>query len=262
MISVAGPEGGPLKISVTGIDGSGKDTATELALLDMSATKPDFQGVKLGHPSYYYDQGISREIFAAHLHTYERFHRFTQEHRLSALAAAVNGLDVLIHSRRLEPFVLNGRLNDLLGSLSLMACIRDSRIDPSIHMTVYGPRISRSLSLEKRIHIAQKLTGSKRDLIFWLNTDPRVALARVRRKIADQDVPAKRAVDIHETVEDLSLLSAAYYAGLTILREHQPTPVVEIETSERTAEETAGVISKYVDEAALGALDPEVWDKI
>lgn len=246
----------PLKVSVTGIDGAGKDTVTEAVLADIARSE-GLVTAKLGRPSLQFEGSEVQDIFPWITGFYNRCHLYTQEKKMSLSAAAVNALYVLIQARALEPLLER-------DGVDLLATIRDSRIDPAIHMTIYGPgALNSCMSLEQRIRLMQRLTHTERDAIFWLNADPRVAFRRVRENIeVEQSLGTRGGGDIHETADNLQMLSLAYRPAMIALRNQKLTPIIEVDTTERTVDETIGVVKDYIGKVGANELEPNEWVKI
>lgn len=246
-------------VSVVGIDGAGKDSLVDDALYQLTTNQQHITAAKLGTDSYILSKGQQSEIHPWLNSKRQNLHRIAQEHNIPPLVTAVQGLSIVIQSRIFERQLARPK-----GEVDVLASVRDSRIDPAIYASLYGRGRGSRSSVERRLRNMQRITGAKRDLIIFLNTDPRVAIQRIDNVLAENPPGTQRRSkkDLHETPEKLSELSAAYKVALVALRQIQPTPVIEIDNSERTLTETTAAMIDFFDQSKTASIDSNAWLKM
>lgn len=251
----ARPERTPLRVSITGIDGAGKDTVAGLALLECAERYPCV--VKLGRPAYRIEGGVKRQIYGRTTAAFDRLHALADERRDPRLILCVNAMHVMAQARILERREVNAR-----PTPDVVATTRDWRIDPAVYFSYYAPSKAGAISIEERMRNMQRLTGVQRDLIILLRVNPIVAVERIEGRMEQE--AALRSYDrcvtasdrdkwrhLHETVEDLAALAEGYTDALASLN-GDTTTVVEIETTgvpkEVVAHSAAEAIKQAVSE--------------
>ena len=228
----------PFRVSITGIDGAGKDTVTKLTL---GLLAQDFNSVvKLGRPAYEFNQDGERQIFRRTTEGMDKIHQLSDKVHNKNLITGVNALNVMVQTRVLERNVLAKE-----PTPDILVSSRDPRVDPAVYFTYYAPDVfRRNIGIEKRVRTMQQLTGVTRNLIVLLKVDPNVAVERIEARIqaereerlasgqATADVMREKWRHIHENIADLTMLSEGYDVAIDALQDVQPTTVVEINTTE------------------------------
>lgn len=253
---------GPVRVSITGIDGAGKDTVARAALGTLSQS---YRVVKLGRPAYVIDGGVETQIFSRTTETFDAIHRYADRHRSPRAITVANAVNVLTQARILEPLV--SRMNP---TPQVIASTRDPRLDPAVYLSYYVPASAKRMSFEQRINRVQALTGVSRDLVVVLGVSPTLAVERIQQRVENEthlreELGTQRAgprdkwMHVHENVRDLTMLSEGYALAIAALRTRFSTPVVEINTDERSRVEVAELVSGAIAARASGAIGPNDW---
>jgi thymidylate kinase len=249
-------ERNPFRLSVTGIDGAGKDTITKLMLQKASA---DFDVIKLGRPAYAFTDGLPNQIYRRTTEGIDRLHQFGDRHYNPHFVTAANALNVLVQSRILERHASKRN-----PTPDIIASSRDPRVDPAVYFSFYGsPLFSRNVGMEQRLSTMQRLTNVERNLIVLLKVDPRVAVERIDARVEEEArIKAEsgqasagmrdKSRHIHENVEDLTALASGYDHALSALQEVRSTAVVEIDVTERPIESVTNLAYLAVQEVMNG----------
>lgn len=243
------------RASITGIDGAGKDTISELTCQKMRdvGVSPI---VKLNRPSYRVDNNGQEEIFCRQNHRMDKIHNFADQHHVVPLIVAVNAINVMLQSRTFERQILSDDETKLLISS------RDWIIDPVVYAEYYLPRISSKISLEKRLEAMQKLTGIERELIIQLKVDPESAVERIAGRMkaeseSSDDIMRAKWQHMHENADDLRSLQAGYEKVFTKHREMNPgLRIVEIGTDDKEVSEVAYLASLAIKSSMDGSIYP------
>lgn len=225
----------PLRVSITGIDGAGKDTVARRALTEVSAEN-DLTAIKLGRPAYRIDSGESKQIFRHTTDAIDRLHNFADEIQNPKLILAVNAMNVVIQTRIMESSVLRD------NSIDIIASSRDPRIDPVVYLDYYGGKGGEKISKARRGRIVQALTNVSRDLIILLQVSPELAVERIEQRIREDEaangtIMRQKWRHIHENVTDLTMLANGYEQALEEPSIVGDTEVVRIQTDHLTKEQ-------------------------
>lgn len=219
-----------LKVSITGIDGAGKDTTAELVANSLVA-----DGIspilKTNRPVYMVDESGTHEVFAKANSRIDSLHNVADQRRNPSQIVAVNAVNVVLHARRFENSPEAKNAQALISS-------RDWRLDPVVYSEFYLPRIASLLPTEKRIRFLQILTASERDAIVLLKIDPELAVERIKERMRQEagddpdDHMRLKWRHMHETVPELTRLQAGYDPAATALQAIRPeTRIIEIDTT-------------------------------
>jgi len=230
------------KMSVTGIDGSGKDTVTRKALERVSS-ESSLSIVKLGRPAYRIENGEAIQIFQRTTEGIDRLHAYCDEIGKPALITAANALNVVVQTRILERQVNT-------DGYDIIASSRDPRVDPTVYFDFYGGSTASRVDLERRGRFMQSLTGVARNLIVLLEVDPETAVERIEARIAAENAGAEsmrpKWRHIHENVEDLSSLASGYHRALDELSCVEGTDIVRVNTNGKPAEEVTDEVTQAI----------------
>lgn len=226
----------PYRVSITGIDGAGKDTVALGALTRLS--KDGLRVAKITRPYYRLEDGEIEEMYPRVRQVFDFAHRNADKTRQRGLIGTLNALNTLLQSRVIEPSVANSSFRP-----DIIASTRDLRIDPAVYSGYYFPDIKISRSIPKLVKRMNAITGIRRDMIVWLEVDPIVALKRINSRIEQesqdrQDGTGKTKVarekwrHMHEEPDSLSELASKYEEAISSVVELQPqTEVVRIDTT-------------------------------
>lgn len=223
----------PFRVSVVGIDGSGKGSVTDTIAEGFGQER---RVARIGLPTYTIVEGQRSEPYRRVLGAIDR---------LQSLPGGVDiALNVLLQGRVVEPGLVRSMMPELLiGS-------RDYVIDPSVYATLYSPTLSKR-PMGLRMDVMQRITGlSPRNAIFFLSVPPEVAVERLERRLAAQKagvyIPGdRRQRDKHENVHDLKTVRREYHEALNVVTKHSSTQVFEIDAT-REQDEVAGRVRSAI----------------
>ena len=229
----------PLTTSITGIDGAGKSTVSEIVTAQLA---PDIRIAKISRPVYAMLNGQRKARYSRLMSTVDRFHSFADERRSKSLSLAANALDVIAQGRLIEPRMITKDAPDIvLGT-------RDYLIDPAVYATFYSGVLSRRTT-EERIALFQKITGSSvRDIIFFLTVPPDEAVSRINRRIDSEAEGSSSSSRLkwrhmHEEAKHLEELQKEYFQALRVMRKIGNPEIHEIDTSQYTRGQVADLIT-------------------
>lgn len=238
----------PFRLSVTGIDGAGKNSVTK-AVLERASSQLDI--IKLNRPCYEIQDGTSREIYPQVTHTIDTLHALGDRYKSRAVVLGASAISVLLQSRVLEH--LAARRNP---TPDIIATSRDARLDGAIYSGYYGGQTADTIPLEKRVNKFQKLTGIHRDLIITLTIDPEVAVQRIEQRINEERADGKSSEQqMHENIDDLARIAACYAPASRYLQQIQPHQSVTIDTTERSFDEVVDLTFDVLKYARTGHLE-------
>ncbi len=250
----------PFRISITGIDGSGKDGVTTSVLEMLSMESP---AIQIGKPSFMYEQGKSHEIFRPVNRTVDTIHDFGDRHQYQKLILGISAVNVVVQARILERLAEHYQPH-----ADIIASNRDTRIDSAVYMEYYGNKSKNSSTkgredqiqrIQQRINRVQRLTKIKRDLIITLAVDPEIAIQRIEDRIAKDKLSGagkESPRQMHETIGDLAMLAAAYEPASQQLQVIQPHRAVTIDTSDRSFEEVVDITYRTINSARQNQFGP------
>ncbi|GEM_PF-988289 len=226
------------KVSVLGIDGSGKSTITDS--IAMQFGRDNLRIARVGLPTYTIVEGERRDPYRRLLGMVDG---------LQGLPGGVDiALNVFLQGRVVEPGLIRSLRPDLLiGS-------RDYVIDPSVYAMFYSPTLSRR-PMGQRLAIMNRITGLNfRKVIFLLTVPPEVALERLERRRTLQKpgtrvVGERRAPDKHENTHSLGLLRREYDSALNEVARRTDTQIFEVDAMREpneVADFVKGTISRFI----------------
>lgn len=228
-----------LTASITGIDGAGKSTVSELVTETLSK---DVQIAKLSRPVYSVKGGVKTAEYTKCMAVVDRIHEFADKRENRQLSLAANALDVILQGRVIEPG-LRKKVNPdiVLGT-------RDYLIDPSVYSIFYAGFLGKKPP-EERLEVFQKITGSRvRDIVFFLTVPPNEAVERIEKRMAEErekseNVMREKWRHIHEQPHYLDQLQQEYYSVLKVVPQKGPVKIYEIDTTTKNKEQVADYIS-------------------
>lgn len=229
----------PLTASITGIDGAGKSTVSEMVTASLS---PDIRIAKISRPVYTVTELGKEMRYVRLMKAVDKIHGIADRRTSKKLSLAANAVDVILQGRLIEP----GLIKDINPELVLGT--RDYLVDPAVYATFYS-RLLAGRTTERRVNVFQGITGSSiRDIIFFLTVPPDEAVARIERRMEAEKVGEKNPSRLkwrhmHEEVEHLENLQAEYYKALDVMRKKGTPDICEIDTSRYTQSEVADIIS-------------------
>jgi len=230
----------PLRVSLVGIDGSGKSSTTLKAIDLLSGSgvicKPgrDAFAQRLSDRQYCVP-GISN--------FFERLFRRVDASRRRWLIGATR-IAFIAYQRWLEPYMVRRYQPALILSTRCMI------IGPAIYGDIYWPTLRR-VSLRQKIASFRRFSGLPfRDLHVFLRTPAAVALERIHRRIVQtpgsEQQPREYWLHLHESEEILTKLGDRFAEALAIARTISAFDVVEVETAFRDEVAVAHAIANEI----------------
>lgn len=233
---------GPLKVSITGIDGAGKDTVARESLVELSARR-DLSVMKLGRPAYGITNGtISEEFQRTNGFMGMLNERFNSTGSLGLVMAA-NALNMVTQTRVMEPFGAR-REYDVIASS------RDPILDPTVYFDFYGGALARWVDYRARASVMKGITGVERDLIVLLQVDPETAIQRIESRLAteqaDQSATRPQQRHLHENPKDLAEIAAAYEQAISDIRSLGNATIVRVDTNDKHPDTVTGEVADAI----------------
>lgn len=233
----------PLTASITGIDGAGKSTVSEIVTSQLPS---DLRIAKISRPVYSVTEGNKDLRYVGLMGVVDKLHARADARRSKRLSLAANALDVVVQGRVIEPR-LSRRVN-----ANLVLGTRDYIIDPSVYAVYYSRLLARR-PVEQRLAFFQKLTGSKlRDVVFLLTVPPDEAVARIERRMAEEasgesNSSRQKWKHMHEREDHLERLQAEYYTAIATLSKAAQPEVHVIDTSKNNKAQVADKITSVLE---------------
>ena len=249
-------EQGPTRVSITGIDGAGKDSISDLVAKDLTSVGVE-PVVKLNRPAFIYTGGGKAALFEEELNRIDHLHNWADRKHHKSTIVAVNGVNVMLQSHRLEKEVEKNNNPEVIMSA------RDWRLDPAVYAEYYMKTFSKLFPMQKRIKAFQALTGSERDLIVLLKVDPETAMERINERMIRESGESPDEIDrakwqhIHENIIDLEKLRDGYPIAIDALQKIRPeTRIVEIDTNHGDKNYVADIAATAILDTINGKIEP------
>ena len=240
----------PFRMSITGIDGSGKDGVANSVFQMLSS---ESTVVQLGRPSLLYRNGESKRIFRPIVSPVEAIHNYGDRHDSQKIVLGISAINTVMQSRVLERLASHYH-----PTPDIIASNRDARLDSAVYLECYANKKLKSMSIEERVNRLQRLTNIHRDLVIRLHVDPEVAIQRIENQLSQQalsGVQDRSVRQIHENIDDLAKLTSAYEPASRQLQRIQPHKAVIIDTTDRTPEEVVDVTYNVINAARNNEFD-------
>ena len=233
-----------LTASITGIDGAGKSTVSDIITNTLGA---DTRIGKISRPAYSFVEGTKRMEYARLMGIVDFAHNLADRTESRRLSLYANALDVILQGRVIEP----GFLRRIQPQLVLGT--RDYLIDPAVYAIYYSPALARH-PVEERIDLLKGITGLEfRDVIFLLTVAPDEAVSRIERRIAAESAGHAQSTRLkwrhmHEQEEYLDRLQKEFHTVLNYVSGSTSSEINVIDTSCYTQEQVAEMISDILNE--------------
>lgn len=241
-------EGSPLRVSVTGPDGAGKDTAWRMVKPHLP---PELRVVKIGKPSSVILDGRERPVHVPVSRTLDWVHEWADHKRSRRLTALSNTAYVLFQWRAQEAWLTSQVQPDLVFSL------RDGYADPAAYAPYYTTGTLGRLEIPDRIDMLHTLHGSPlRDHTIFLDIEPAVAIQRIAERLERERNMTKKPmrekwVHLHENESDLAEIREEFFDVLSHLRERgtqtdkiDTTPLSREAVGERLTHKILTIVQK------------------
>ncbi len=230
----------PFRISVIGIDGSGKSTTTLRAIYSLSN---QFPICKTGRNPFFIWKGNVTPCLIHIANFFENLFKKVDASKKRGWIGLSRIIFVLFQGW-LEPYMVKRYHPKLVMTTRCML------IDPAIYSDFYYPKASRRMDIEKKLKIIQQIIRLPfRDLYFFLNTPISKAIERIYKRISDDHPEVTYGRDywlhLHEHPEILQFLDQKFKETLKIAQNGSDFNVVEINTAYYVEEEVAQWIHHY-----------------
>jgi len=227
----------PIRISVVGIDGSGKSSTAMRSIFSLSE---HFSICKPGRMAFSIYQGNPNmflpEISLFFESLFKKADR-TKKRNLIGLSRII----FVLYQNWLEPFMIRK------FSPKIVLGTRCMIIDLAIYAGFYYPTLQRA-PLDRRLKfISRWIKLPFRDLYFFLETPINEAIERIHRRISqvhgDYLLNREYWLHIHENQPILNVLAQGFRQGLVTAQRLKSFHVVEIDTSKYDEVEVSNRIS-------------------
>lgn len=246
----------PLRISVIGIDGSGKSSTTLKAIDSLSQHLPI---CKTGRNPFSIWKGNVSPCLPKTANFFEGLFKRVDATKKRQWIGLTRLLFVFFQGW-LEPHMIRKYRPQLVMTTRCMI------IDSAIYGDFYYPWISQRVTIETKLALAQQYSRLPfRDLYFFLDTPIEAAMERIYKRISDDHPETTYGRDywlhLHEHEESLRELDRKFRRTLMIAQKEAPFKVVEINTTRHGEKEVSKIISECSMNFHQG--DPfEDWIKI
>lgn len=242
----------PFRASITGIDGAGKDSVSEL-VADILGKELDV--VKVTPPIYGIRDGIESLEFSALIQAYDLVNSAAVRSQNKNAVLLAQAAYVLLQTRVIEPSMIRRYKPDVVIGA------RDMLVDPAVYANLYAKGTLGSQSINNRIQTMHKITGTPyRQSITLLTAEPRTALEKIKNQMMENtEGGRKRLHYVHETEEHLTYLSQSYRQVLRVLRENHPTPILEVDTNSKMQSESALIVVSHLSMCIRGDVPHNAW---
>ncbi len=227
----------PLRISIIGIDDSGKSTTT-LKVID--ALSHQIPACKTGRGSFFIWRGNVIPCLPIIGNFFEGlFKRVDATKKRQWIG--LTRLLFFFFQGWLEPYMIKKYHPELVMGTRCMI------IDSSIYSEFYYPWISRRMTTESKLRFAQLYSRLPfRDLYFFLNTPVQIAMERIYKRISGDHPKITYGRDywlhLHEHEESLRSLDQKFRDTLQMARVKMPFKLIEIDTAEQSEEQVSKLI--------------------
>lgn len=246
----------PFRISIIGIDGSGKSTTTLRTIHSLSR---QFSICKTGRNPFSLRKGdVSYCLSRIGILFEDLFKKIDATKKRQWIG--LTRLFFVFFQGLLEAYMAKRYHPDLIMTTRCMI------IDSAIYSDFYYPVISQKMSVEAKLKLCQLYARLPfRDLYFFLDTPIQTAMARIYKRIAGDHPEITYGRDywlhLHEHEGSLQLLDQKFRDTLDVARKMDSFRIVEIETAKYNEEEVSQLISEYSSDFCKGGLCGN-WIKI
>ena len=229
----------PLRISIIGIDGSGKSTTTLRAIHSLSH---QFSICKTGRNPIHACKGEISHCLPKIARFFEDLFKRVDSTKKRGWIGLSRLLFVLFQGW-LEPYMNKRYRPDLIITTRCMV------IDSAVYCDFYYPFLSKKLTIPGKLKLAQQYSRLPlRDLYFYLDTPIETAMARIHKRISDDHPEIKYGRDywlhLHEHEDSLKLLDLKFRETLKVAQSKNRFKIIEIDTAIHNEEEVARLISE------------------
>jgi len=246
----------PFRISILGIDGSGKSTTTLRAIHSLSH---QYSICKTGRGPFFISKGLISPCLPKMAHFFETLFKKVDATKKRGWIG-LSRLVFVLFQGWLEPYMIRTYHPQMIMTTRCMI------IDSSIYSDFYYPKISPKMEIEKKLRFIQRFIRLPlRDLYFFLDTPVPKAIERIYKRISNEHPDLTYGRDywlhLHEHEEILKALDHTFKITLKIAQKEAHFKIVEIDTARYTENEVAQRIHEYSNLFCKGGLTEE-WIKI
>ena len=229
-----------LRISIIGIDGSGKSSTTLRAIHSLSY---QFPICKTGRNPFSIWKGDIFYCFPKVANFFEGLFKRVDATKKREWIGLTRLLFVFFQGW-LEPYMIKKYHPDLVMTTRCMI------IDSAVYSDFYYPSISQKMGIADKLKRTQQYSRLPfRNLYFFLHTPIQTAMERIHKRISDDHPEISYGRDywlhLHEHEESLQLLDQKFRETLQVAQRMVPFKIVEIDTVKRNEEEVAQLIVEY-----------------
>jgi len=229
-----------LRISIIGIDGSGKSSTTLRAIHSLSY---QFPICKTGRNPFSIRKGDILYCLPKVANFFEGLFKKVDATKKREWIGVTRLLFVFFQGW-LEPYMIKKYHPDLVMTTRCMV------IDSAVYSDFYYPSISQKMGIADKLKRTQQYSRLPfRNLYFFLHTPIQTAMERIHKRISDDHPEISYGRDywlhLHEHEESLKLLDQKFRETLQVARRMVPFRIVEIDTVKRNEEEVAQLIVEY-----------------
>jgi len=230
----------PRRISVIGIDGSGKSTTTLRVIHSLS---DKFPICRTGRNPFFIWKGNISHCLPKVANRFENVFKRVDATKKRQWIGLTRLLFVFFQGW-LEPYMIKRYRPALVMTTRCMI------IDSTIYSDFYYPLISQKMTIEAKLKLSQQYSRLPfRDLYFFLDTPIQKAMERIHKRISDDHPEATYGRDywlhLHEHEESLQLLDQQFRGTLQVAQRKCPFRIVEIDTDQYNEEKVAQLISDH-----------------
>ena len=231
---------GPLRISIIGIDGSGKSSTTLKAIHSLSH---HFPICKTGRNPFSIWKGNISLYLPKMANCFESLFKRIDATKKRKWIGLTRLLFVFFQGW-LEPHMIKKYHPGLVVTTRCMI------IDSAVYIDFYYPWISQRIAIESKLRLAQQYSQLPfRDLYFFLDTPIEIAMERIYRRISDDHPEITYGRDywlhLHEHEESLQELDWKFRETIHVAQRKILFKVVEIDTAKHDEEEVSNLVSDY-----------------
>lgn len=250
----------PLRATITGVDGTGKTTATNIVAGQIGR---EHKLIKQGPSGSIYTivDGKINYHYKNITGLLDRLHVFADRTKNVKFIGAVNALSVYLNGRMIEP-----SLSKVLKP-EVALRTRDIYVDSAVYSIVYQTPFA-NRSMDRKIDLLKTFIGSPfSHIIFFLTASPEEAMKRIEGRIANEGngSDVKKQTELHENHQTLMRLQNAYYPALEALQNKSRVKIYEINTLNMSVDQVsnfiASIIKEQIKDEKLRAGN-NVWIKI
>lgn len=217
----------PVRISATGPDGAGKDTAWRFAKPHLPE---QLRILKIGKPTSLVVNGNECFVDITTSHFLDSIHGWADRKRSRLLISLTNCAYVLFQWRIQEPLWISKFHPDIIFSL------RDDYTDPAAYAPFYMPETLGKLPIPQRIdRLYQILHSPLRHHTVFLDIDPNLAVRRIDERFENerttQVLIQPKRVHMHENVAVLTAIRCEFFSVLDYLKTYRKVEVGYVDAS-------------------------------